>query len=67
MSLADELLGLCELSTRLAVSRVRTDQITRRDDFPAPIADLSQGRIWWAPDVEEWIQKHRPQDTQPPY
>ncbi len=41
------------------VSRQRAYQITSRRDFPAPVADLAQGKIWAAEDVDAWIAAHR--------
>lgn len=53
-------MGAHEIRIRLGgVSRQRTYQITRRDDFPRPAADLAQGKVWYAEDVEEWMKRHR--------
>ena len=55
------LVGAHEIRVRLGgVSRQRTYQITSRSDFPAPIADLMQGKVWLADDVEAWMSTHRP-------
>jgi hypothetical protein len=32
-----------------------------RSDFPRPVADLVQGRIWLLDDVDAWITARRPQ------
>ena len=32
---------------------------TANADFSDPVADLVQGRVWLAEDVEEWIRTHR--------
>ena len=54
------LMGSHEIRIRLGgVSRQRTYQITCRDDFPRPVADLAQGKVWQAEDVEDWIRLHR--------
>ncbi|GAA3348713.1 hypothetical protein GCM10020358_68190 [Amorphoplanes nipponensis] len=54
------LLGAHEIRIRLGgVSRQRTYQITCRDDFPRPVADLAQGKVWFAEDVDDWIRTHR--------
>jgi len=29
--------------------------------FPAPVAELQQGKVWRASDVEKWIAKYRPE------
>ncbi len=42
------------------VSKQRAYQITSRPDFPRPIAELAQGKVWRASDVERWIRSHRP-------
>jgi len=56
-----EVVGTHEIHVRLGpISRQRTHQIVNRPDFPQPIAELGQGRVWLASDVEEWIEKHRP-------
>lgn len=41
------------------VSRQRAYQITSRSDFPAPVADLAQGKVWLADDVAAWMATHR--------
>lgn len=41
------------------VSRQRAYQITSRADFPQPVADLAQGKVWLADDVDGWFRTHR--------
>jgi prophage regulatory protein len=54
------LMGAHEIRMRLGgVSRQRTYQITCRQDFPSPVADLAQGKVWSQKDVEGWIKVHR--------
>lgn len=54
------LMGAHEIRLRLGgVSRQRAYQITSRADFPAPVADLAQGKVWAADDVEAWMKAHR--------
>ncbi|GAA0464125.1 hypothetical protein Aca07nite_60560 [Actinoplanes capillaceus] len=36
------------------LSRQRVYQITNRADFPRPVAELGQGKIWLAAEVEAW-------------
>jgi predicted DNA-binding transcriptional regulator AlpA len=43
------------------ISRQRVYAITSHRSFPAPIAELQQGKVWRASDVEKWIAKHRPE------
>jgi prophage regulatory protein len=54
------LVGAHEIRVLLGkVSRQRAYQLTSRAHFPAPVADLVQGKVWRADDVEEWIRRHR--------
>ncbi|SDS71430.1 DNA-binding protein [Actinoplanes derwentensis] len=53
-------MGAHEIRIRLGgVSRQRAYMITTRPDFPKPVADLSQGKIWLAGEVERWMGVHR--------
>src|SRR5436190_24204830 len=53
-------MGAHEIRIRLGgVSRQRAYQITSRADFPKPIADLAQGKVWAADEVEAWMKVHR--------
>jgi predicted DNA-binding transcriptional regulator AlpA len=55
------LVGAHEIRVRLGgISRQRVYQITSRSDFPRPVADLVQGRIWLLDDVDAWITGRRP-------
>jgi prophage regulatory protein len=55
------LMGAHEIRIRLGgVSRQRVYQLTSRADFPAPVADLAQGKVWRAADVDAWMAVHRP-------
>jgi predicted DNA-binding transcriptional regulator AlpA len=50
------LVGAHEIRVRLGgVSRQRVYQLTSRPDFPAPVADLAQGKVWLVDDVDAWI------------
>ena len=54
------LVGTEEIRVRLGgVSRQRVYQLTRRADFPQPIAELAQGGVWLAEDVDRWIANRR--------
>jgi predicted DNA-binding transcriptional regulator AlpA len=56
------LVGAHEIRIRLGgVSRQRAYQITSRADFPQPVADLAQGKVWRTDDVDHWIREHRPE------
>lgn len=55
------LMSLAELRIRLGgVSQQRADVLSRRPDFPKPVAVLRVGRIWHRDDVEAWMREHRP-------
>lgn len=51
------LLGVSEVANRLGV-KVNTVQVWRRrhPDFPKPLTDLAGGPIWWAPDIDAWME-----------
>ena len=54
------LMGAHEIRLRIGrITRQRVYQLARRPDFPAPVADLAQGKIWLADDVEAWIVARR--------
>ena len=60
MAKSIRLMGAHEVRVRLGgVSRQRAYQITSRKDFPEPVADLAQGKVWAAEDVEAWMKIHR--------
>ena len=56
--MTDRLLGVAEIATMLGLSRQRVNQLVQSDDFPAPEAELSAGRIWARPAVEAWVAAH---------
>ena len=41
-----EVIALAELTRMLGVTKTRAMQISRKPDFPAPLGELSVGRIW---------------------
>ena len=54
------LVGAHKIRVRLGgISRQRVHRITMRADFPAPIAELGQGRVWLADEVDAWIARRR--------
>lgn len=59
-------LGCVEISTMLGISTVRARQLTNSRGFPAPLAILTQGRVWSTTQVERWAQKAG-RTTQPVY
>ncbi len=40
----------------LGVSKRRVAQLIARDDFPAPIAQLSVSRVWSYAEVKSWAE-----------
>lgn len=46
-----ELVGIAEIARMLKVSKQRASALSRRGDFPAPIARLQAGPIWRAGDL----------------
>lgn len=50
-------MGIAEIRALLDISRQRADQLTRRADFPAPVAELGMGKVWNAEDVRNWARK----------
>jgi prophage regulatory protein len=61
-----DLMGAHEIGQRLdGVSRQRVYQLTSRPDFPEPVADLAQGKIWLKADVEHWIRHRRQPGRRP--
>lgn len=56
----DELVGVGEISEYLGKCKQNVAQhYTRRDDFPAPAAELATGRYWRRGDVEAWYARFR--------
>ncbi|GAA2692243.1 hypothetical protein Apa02nite_034580 [Actinoplanes palleronii] len=54
-------MGTHEIKVRLGgeLSRQRVNQLTAKAHFPKPIAELVQGRVWLAEDIEDWISTYR--------
>ena len=61
-----QVVGAYEIRVRLGgVSRQRVYQITSGEGFPRPVADLAQGKVWLAADVEAWAQANRRNSASP--
>ncbi|MFG1949788.1 helix-turn-helix transcriptional regulator [Micromonospora sp. NPDC048830] len=61
------LMGAHEIRVRLGgISRQRVYAITSHRAFPEPVAELKQGNVWDADDVEQWIRDHRPDLAEEP-
>lgn len=52
-----ELMGVREIAAAVdpPMSRQRADLLTKRDDFPEPIAELAAGKIWSGAAVRRWL------------
>ncbi|MGV9764015.1 hypothetical protein [Micromonospora tulbaghiae] len=57
-----ELVGAAEIRVMLGgISKQRVYVITSNRNFPEPVADLVQGKVWLKSDVQKWIKEHRPE------
>lgn len=56
---AGELVGAAEIAKRLGVGKgsVVSDWRQRHADFPAPVARLAMGHVWYWPDVAAWARR----------
>jgi predicted DNA-binding transcriptional regulator AlpA len=53
------LVGVAEIhDLLLEISRDGVLDLTYRDDFPTPAAELGAGDIWDRAEVEQWIAQH---------
>jgi hypothetical protein len=53
-----DLVGVTEIAELLNVSRQRVHQMIREYlDFPAPVAEITAGKIWERKDVEDWARR----------
>jgi prophage regulatory protein len=57
------LVGVHEIRELLGVSRQRVHQLTRRAQFPAPVVDLAQGKVWFRDDIDAWIDQRERRNT----
>nr|WP_106324729.1 DNA-binding protein [Actinoplanes italicus] len=60
------LMGAHEIRMRFGgIGRQRLLLITQRPDFPSPLAHLSQGKVWLADQIEEWLAAHSSEIDKP--
>jgi hypothetical protein len=53
------LVGAAEIARMFGgISRQRVQQLTGREDFPAPEVVLHMGKVWKRADVEAWAREH---------
>jgi predicted DNA-binding transcriptional regulator AlpA len=55
-----DLVGVPEIAEMLGVSRPSVWRYVRRDDFPAPDAEVSGKRLWKRVTVERWAKRTLP-------
>lgn len=48
------LAGITEIAGYYAISRQLAYKWTRQETFPAPLAELAQGKVWDLDDVSAW-------------
>lgn len=51
------LVGVSEIAGLLGTTRNRAWQVTRKPDFPRPLADLAGGPVWALPMVERFLEE----------
>jgi len=54
-----DLLGLTEIAEAWGLSRQRVSQLTKRDDFPAPVFRAKAGGFWLKSAIEDYDQFRR--------
>jgi predicted DNA-binding transcriptional regulator AlpA len=55
----DQLVGASEIAKRTGMKRPQVVHVWRNRyaDFPAPVASLDMGLVWYWPEVERWARK----------
>jgi hypothetical protein len=54
----EDLMGLFELKARLGIKASAANMRTWRGSAPRWAGRIANGRIWWRPDVEDWIAEN---------
>jgi hypothetical protein len=55
-----DLVGASEIAERAGVERSAVNKWQDRyEDFPGPVAELAQGRVWFWPEVEAFIEQRK--------
>lgn len=49
------LVGVAEIAEILGTSRQRASEVTHKDSFPAPVAELAMGAVWREPDIRRFV------------
>jgi prophage regulatory protein len=61
------LMGAHEIRMKFGgIGRQRLLLITSRPDFPRPLAHLTQGKVWLADQIDEWLAAHGSEIKTPP-
>ncbi|MFC3737506.1 DNA-binding protein [Paractinoplanes deccanensis] len=64
--MSSTLMGVAEIRVRFGgITRQRVYQLALRADWPPPLDELAQGRVWKAADIEAWIEVYRPALARP--
>lgn len=50
--------GLTEIAEHYAIRRQLAQKWAKHSAFPAPLAELAQGRVWDAAEVIAWGERH---------
>jgi predicted DNA-binding transcriptional regulator AlpA len=53
------IMGVAEIKDLIGVSRQRVYQMAKRPDFPEAYAEMAQGKVWRADEIEAWAAEHR--------
>jgi predicted DNA-binding transcriptional regulator AlpA len=55
----DDLWTTADIAQRLRISAEHARQLTRREDFPAPVQHVRHFSLWRVSDVEAWLERGR--------
>lgn len=61
-----DLAGVAEAADRLGLSRQRASTLSRRDDFPSPVARLAATPVWRTADLDTFAQGWARKPGRPP-
>lgn len=59
------LAGVAEIAALAGVSRPRAGEVSKRHDFPEPVARLAMGPVWREADVLEYLATPRKAGRRP--
>ncbi len=61
-----ELVGLTEAAGLMSISKQRLSQLSVRQDFPSPVAELKCGKIWLKEDILKFDSSRSRRNGRPP-